>query len=141
MVKKHVHLLGISKLDQEHLLLGYIIAELELAAEQNAHVAAVSAITARLIQAARAHFAHEEKMMERDGYPLLNHHRESHAQLIRFVEALASQLAAGHIQLDKELLATLWDWETGHIEYADREYADFIRERHRHQTSSPEKRA
>ena len=129
MAHTHVTLLDIPDLDDDHLSLGHIIAELELCGENNASISVVAKVVRRLIEAARRHFAREEEMMARDEYPLLDRHRESHHELIESVEGLAGRLSAGRITVNKELIAVLWEWEIGHIDTADREYADYVKTR------------
>ena len=127
MPHEHIYLLGISDLDEDHLTLGHIIAELELLCENPAPIAKVANITARLVESARDHFAREEGIMADNEYPYLEAHRQSHRKLLEFVEALADQLSTGRMVVNQELIAALWDWETGHIETSDREFGEYLK--------------
>jgi hemerythrin-like metal-binding protein len=129
MPDARVHLLDIPTLDDDHLALGHIIAELELLGENNASGTVVANVIARLIAAARLHFAREEEIMAHEAYPFLACHRESHCQLIEFIEDLAGQLSSGRITLNKKVIAGLWDWEITHIDTADRDYAEYAKNR------------
>jgi hemerythrin len=62
-----------------------------------------------------------------NAYPFLARHRESHRQLIEFIEDLAGQLSSGRITVNKEVIAGLWDWEITHIDTADRDYAEYTK--------------
>src|SRR5581483_7305339 len=78
MLDGTVHLLGIAELDDDHLALGHIIAELEAAGERNAATAEVADIVTRLAEAAKTHFEKEEQMMQRHAYPFLHRHHQAH---------------------------------------------------------------
>ena len=127
MPHEHIYLLGISELDEDHLTLGHIIAELELICDKPAPIAKVANIATRLVESARDHFAREEGIMAENEYPFLEAHRQSHRKLLEFVEALADQLSTGRSVVNQELIAALWDWETGHIDTSDREYAEYLK--------------
>jgi hemerythrin len=122
---QQVNLLGIANLDEDHLALGHIIAELEFSGENNAPAAEVGAIADRLVEAARAHFAREEEMMAKHNYPFMEQHRQAHCDVIQSVEGLAGRFSAGHIVPDKDVIAALWNWELAHIDQSDRLYAVF----------------
>ena len=124
-----VYLLGIPELDEDHLALGRIIAELEIADENDGDISEVTSIAERLVEAARSHFQHEERMMIRDDYPLLEAHRQKHRELIAFVETLCRELSTGVARLDKKLIAVLWEWELSHIDTSDRGYAEHMHRR------------
>lgn len=129
MPHAHVHLLDIPSLDDDHLALGHIIAELELLAENHASSSVVANAFDRLIAATRQHFAREEAIMANDEYPYLARHRESHRELMKFIEDLAGQISSARITLNEELIATLWEWETTHIDTSDREYGEYAKNR------------
>ena len=124
-----VSLLGISELDDDHLALGHIIAELELSGEDDAKAAEVGVIAKRLVDAAKLHFEREEAMMEQAQYPLAERHREAHGELIEWIEGLTGRLASGEVTPDKDVIAALWGWETAHIDSSDRMYAVYAMEK------------
>src|SRR5579884_368258 len=122
-----VPLLGIPELDDDHLEMCYIIAELESREEENTPVAELVAVLERLIKAAQLHFGHEEQMMERDGYPRFEEHRLHHENLLRYLRMLVPRITDGHMRGYKNLITAIWDWGTVHIDTHDREYANYIR--------------
>lgn len=121
---EQVRLLGISEVDEDHLRLGHIIAELELYVGEPASIE-VSQVASRLVQATCEHFRREEEIMELHQYPLVEQHRTSHRDLLRFVESIAEGLSVGRITVDAGLISALWEWELTHIDVADRDYADY----------------
>lgn len=129
MTHERVQLLGIAELDDDHVRLASIVAELELCAENRGQASEAGRIAARLLEAAKAHFAREEQLMEESKYPGLAQHREIHANLIHFIGALANELAAGYVQVDEQLIASVWEWELEHIDTTDKEYADYVRQK------------
>ena len=107
--------------------IGYIIAELELCWESDAPISKIVNVLARLIDTACGHFAREEASMARDEYSGQERHREAHVELLSVLEALARQISYGEIAVNQELIAALWEWETGHIDRFDREYAEYLK--------------
>ena len=68
------------------------------------------------------------EVMTREEYPGLEPHRDLQEELISFIEALGARVLSGQIRVDRDLIATLWEWETGHINSKDLEYAEYVRE-------------
>ena len=133
MPPDRIHLISVPELDEDHIALAHIIAELEAAEESEAPTAQCSSIVARLIEAVREHFTAEECIMSLDGYPLLEHHREEHRRELAFIESVGKELSNGMV-LSKERILSIWDWSLRHIDTSDREYAEYIRERTKSRT-------
>lgn len=129
MRPNRVHLLNIPEMDEDHLALGHIVAELEAAEENQASTAEVASIFTRLIDATREHFIREERMMAFDQFPFLEDHREQHKRLLAYIELLRRELIQSGTALDKETVVSIWDWSLSHMDTIDREYAEYLHRR------------
>ena len=134
MPSDRIHLLSVPELDEDHIALAYIIAELEAAEESEAPTAECLSIIARLIEAVREHFTSEECVMAFDQYPLLEQHREEHRRELAFIENVGKELSNG-MALRKETILSIWDWSLRHIVTSDRAYAEYVRERAKSRTA------
>ena len=63
--------------------------------------------------------------MEEMGYPHLEQHRETHAQLLREVNGLQDEARAGDRSVMNRLLIFLQSWLVGHIMGIDKKYAAY----------------
>lgn len=127
MPNNRVQLLDIAELDDDHLKLAAIIAEMELCIEKELATNA-GQLLEPLLTAARRHFQDEERLMAQTEYPLLAKHQEGHAELLRFMEGVIGRVANGQLRVDTELIAKLWYWELEHIDTSDQQYADYLKQ-------------
>lgn len=73
--------LGIEAIDADHRQLIDLLNRLHFMALAGDEPASVGAVLDELVAYARTHFAREEALMQRSGYPHLLDHREQHRQL------------------------------------------------------------
>ena len=71
------------------------------------------------------YFGAEEALMERQGYPELEAHQESHALFMSRMDEFSNRIAAGET-IGLEMLNFLSDWLTFHHGTVDRHYADYL---------------
>lgn len=74
------------------------------------------------------HFAREEDLMARAGYPDLEEHKAIHRAMIQEVRQLQRRLARFTPNLGADLQEFLGDWLMGHILSEDRRYIPYLRE-------------
>lgn len=79
-----------------------------------------------LQKAATAHFAHEEAIMERCGYPDLASHRAHHANCETRLGQIGDMLLAGEIEPSRFFLDELFDLVLDDIIRADSGFKAFI---------------
>lgn len=82
-----------------------------------------------LLQYTEAHFADEERLMEKHQFPGLAQHRAEHAALTARVLQFRAQFEAGDRDIGAAVLNFLRDWLQGHILNTDKAYSAFLRSR------------
>ncbi len=84
------------------------------------------ALLQELLAASVAHFAHEEAIMEKSGYPDLASHRAHHANCVRRLEQTGDMLLTGEIEPGRFFLDELFDLVLDDIIRADGGFKAFI---------------
>ncbi|TVQ21561.1 MAG: hypothetical protein EA383_16825 [Spirochaetaceae bacterium] len=75
------------------------------------------------------HFAAEEKAFEHFDYPGCDVQKKQHADLVRRVIGLRSDMENGKSMVAVEVMETLRDWLVNHIKGCDKKYAAFFADR------------
>jgi hemerythrin len=89
---------------------------------------AAAAIDA-LIDYTRTHFAKEERLLERSGYPALSEHRMTHASIFSAVDRMVSRMHGMDRRLMmRELAEFVSEWMIRHIQADDTRYAPYLSE-------------
>lgn len=122
-----ITLLGVPKLDADHLQLARIIEQLSRLIESGVGRERVSMSLWELVQQTRLHFADEEQLMLSDEYPRLAVHRDEHRNLLEAIENVARDFRTTRVKLDDQLVSDLWSWVNNHIRTADQEFAQFLK--------------
>jgi hemerythrin len=118
---------GNEPLDQHHKRLFALLEDLERVVEDGGGLEAVTRVFAELNAYIAYHFAEEEAMMERAGFPFLDLHRHSHQTIALRVGDLAAGLDAANCnRIAGELRQFLSGWLVHHIEIEDFEYRPYI---------------
>ncbi|TCJ12849.1 hypothetical protein EZJ19_11460 [Parasulfuritortus cantonensis] len=89
--------------------------------------AAAEQALAELLEYTRMHFASEEAIMARHGYPGLAEHHVRHGELMAAVEKMLAEIRAHKSKLTPlklNLLATIWLFE--HIAKEDQEFGSYV---------------
>ena len=125
----HACTVGVRAMDDQHGILMDTMNELRMALMRGAGREQLSEVLDRLIEFTRMHFASEEQMLERSGFPGLAAHRSEHQRLLaQILEANHRALHGEKLQV-RALLLILRDWYTVHIENVDKEYGPWLNER------------
>lgn len=75
----------------------------------------------------RTHFAEEEEMMLKAGYPGYDRHCEAHRRLIEQVEQMGERLEKGDASLREDVFSFLFgDWLLDHILHMDSQYVPYL---------------
>ena len=83
-----------------------------------------------VIEYAEFHFATEERMMDRYGYPEAATHKRRHADFRKEVGRLSERFAkAGSAEMRVELCGFLVDWLRNHIPTFDQKLVNFLKSR------------
>lgn len=116
--------IGIAPIDAEHRRMFELADKLHAALGQGVSGKYVLSHLAALIDCSRAHFAHEEQLMQDHCYPDLVRHKASHEELTEYMLRLQRGVSQGNGSLTAEELRFLQNAIGGHIEEFDRAIAE-----------------
>ena len=119
----------VTSFDQQHQTLFRTINELHDALRAGHGREAAGKVLQRLIDYTASHFAAEEAVMERNGYPELVAHRAAHKALVTQVLKFQKDFEAGKPSVGLELMPFLQKWLSEHIQQTDKKYGPFLNEK------------
>lgn len=120
---------GDQSIDAQHRQLIDTINKLDEAMRVGRGQDALLVVFDRLIRYVKTHFAHEEALMERIGFPNIDAHRLEHRALTTKVVEFRQKLTSGQIGLAIPVSTFLQKWLENHIMVSDRAYAPFLKKR------------
>jgi hemerythrin len=110
----------------QHAHLARLLVELRERASHGATGGDLCKLLDSLATDVADHFAAEEKLMERGGYPHLDQHREQHAKFLSHIETLTRDCAQRTAGLHRSIIQQLEDWYHDHQHTADAEALRFL---------------
>ncbi len=119
----------IPSIDEQHHRLVDLLNGLHQAMSQSKPREAIGAVLDELVAYTGSHFAYEEGLFDKHGYPEQAKHKELHVKLVEQVLAFQRQFKAGERNLDVEIFNFLKDWLVNHIMGVDRRYSTFLSSR------------
>jgi len=120
---------NVPELDQQHQWLFQIVQDLERAIAGGHGQAEVERILSNLVQYTMYHFATEEELLQKHGFPGVNEHRIEHNQMTMKISRLQDQHRDGKADAAETLLVFLQSWLKQHILESDKQYSEFFRSR------------
>ncbi len=120
---------GIQEVDTQHRRLVDIINELHVAVLDRREKQLMSRIFTELVEYTKTHFAFEEELFERHGYPGEEAHKLQHQHLAQRVIDLKEEFDGGNTAVTLEVMRFLRDWLADHIIGSDKHYAPFLIEK------------
>jgi hemerythrin-like metal-binding protein len=115
------------RVEQDHHALLGAIRRLQTAVDKQGDAAEVTETLAFLRDYTVNHFAAEEALMVRHGYPGAAAHFTAHTDLVVQVSDLLSDLRGGETRLSREVLAFLDRWLVSHIQGMDRDLLRYLK--------------
>lgn len=115
------YLLGHSKMDDTHREFVALVNELLTVDDSDLPKA-----LARFSSHAEAHFAQEKMLMESDYFPARDCHVDEHNKVLDSVRNVQKQLAAGDVDLCRDLALALMEWFPRHADYMDSALATWL---------------
>lgn len=79
-----------------------------------------------LIACTRAHFAHEERLMEESAYPSLKDHQALHAELMSRIQDFEAEAEKAEQLTPVDVYAFLCGWLGDHILINDKAFGEFM---------------
>lgn len=120
---------GFDSMDREHHHQVRALAELERAVQRGGEPRVIEGFLLGLIECTHAHFASEQELMRRSGYPQGPAHEHAHARLLEELNAIRERHANGILLVDAEAIASLKGWLMDHIRAMDHALAHYLQER------------
>ena len=131
---------GVQQIDQEHQGLFQMFEEMHQAMLEGKGEAILQDLLSRLVNYTLHHFAHEERLMERIGYPDYRRHQIEHAELCSKVRTMQDRSDLEKVP-PGEILRFLGDWLKYHTTTSDRRIGAYMKmsgaDGHHGQHSSP----
>jgi hemerythrin-like metal-binding protein len=118
---------GVRQIDQEHQRLFALAESLHQAMLKGQGKAILQDLLASLIAYTCYHFAHEEQLMQRIGYPDYPQHREQHENLRSRARAMQDRADSGEITMTIEVMQFLMGWLKSHITSSDYRIAGYLK--------------
>ncbi len=121
--------LGITRIDQQHQKLVELTNRIYESMKSGKGNQAIAPILTELSQYTQTHFATEEELFLRYGYPGYLDHKQEHDLLVQQVKRMQIQLQQGSSGMSIKLANFLKAWLIDHIMKTDREYVPYLKEK------------
>jgi hemerythrin len=122
----HECTVGVKAMDEQHAVLMDTLNDIRLALVRGQGREQVSEGLNRLIDFTRMHFASEEQLLEKQGFPGVAEHRDAHQKLLGQIEDAALRTQHNDEVHMKSTLLFLRDWYMSHIEDLDSKYGVWL---------------
>jgi len=116
----------VGSFDKQHQRLFDIMNRLHEAMGVGKGQTQIKTVLQELIDYTTTHFASEEAMLEKQGYPSLAAHKAEHKALLDKVQAYQKDFLAGKAGIASSLLQFLVEWLKRHIQQTDKKYGQFL---------------
>jgi hemerythrin len=116
----------VASLDRQHRKLFSLADRLQQALGTGKSNSVIDAILKELLDYTLTHFAAEEALLRKNGYPQLPAHVAEHEALRVKLAVFQEEYAAGNRDVPGKLMMFLIHWLKGHILKSDRLYAEFL---------------
>lgn len=118
---------GVDSIDVQHQRLVMVLNELFDALGQGKGADKLRIIVDSLLAYVAMHFAYEERLMARAGFPGLDAHKREHEDLTKKVLAIHAKLKSGAgFDVAIELVELLKNWLIHHIMISDKKYTPYM---------------
>ncbi len=127
MVWRDEYSVGVDAIDDDHKLLVSLINQLHDAQETAQAHELVGSILNVLLEYTVGHFALEERLMERGGYPQLEQHRAEHRRLTARIDEMKVLYDSGeYAVVEVEMLRFFSQWLANHITRVDTRFRPWV---------------
>lgn len=117
--------LGIEVIDNQHRRIVEYINDLHHAIDNHSREE-VGEVLEQLVEYTMSHFAFEEDLQERAGYPFFHAHKKVHELFNRKIADFQQRFELGE-DVSRQLLTMLRTWLINHIKRDDADYAEAVR--------------
>ena len=117
---------GIAEVDKQHKKLIDLINDLHDAMAKGQAKNVLGKILGELVTYCANHFAMEESLFDKHGYPDAADHKEKHQKMASKVIALQREFEQGKAMMTIEVMDFLQQWLDKHILGTDKKYGPFL---------------
>ena len=118
---------GVRRIDEEHQRLFALAETMHRAMLEGEGKAILQDLLTGLVAYTSYHFAHEEELMERIGYPGYREHRAQHEDLRAKAREMQDRVASGELTITIEVMQFLMEWVRKHIASSDFRIAAYMK--------------
>lgn len=119
---------GVQELDEHHSKLVDLINALHVAS-RDGRTDTIIALVDELLRYTHFHFAAEEALLEKHGYPTLSEHQARHKDLLEELDDIQNKVEGGAAEMSMRLVDYLSNWVLQHVQGMDAQYSSFLNER------------
>ena len=123
---RRTYSINVKEMDNQHMVLVGFINDLQQALSEGAGREQLGGILDSLYVYTEKHFAAEEKLLKKNGYPGISEHCSKHGKMKEKVRSLIYDYNSGKTALPYTVLKFLEDWLIKHIQGTDKEYALYL---------------
>ena len=124
---KQEYSVGYPEIDKQHMKLFALADELHGAMMAGKGKEILGQTLSNLIAYTKVHFAHEEALMRKHGYPDYPKHKVDHDTLTARVVGFKKDFEANRTAMTVGVLQFLKDWLSHHIGETDRKIASYLK--------------
>ena len=124
---KEAYDVNIAQIDQQHKKLVDLINALNEAMAKGRAKDVLNKILNELVAYCASHFKLEEQIMQVNGYPEYDEHKDKHDKMTAKVLSLKKEVAAGKKLISLDVMKFLEQWLDKHILGTDQKYAPFLK--------------
>ncbi len=117
---------GYDPIDEDHKRLIGLVGGLNDAIVLGHDKNLILELLQELIHYTEWHFRHEERLMQINGYPDMDRHKDEHQTLIDSVVKVQADFKEGHADVSANLMKILLSWLYDHIHLVDQHLADYL---------------
>ena len=117
---------GIASIDLQHRKLIDLINSLQATVDYSTGELFERKALDELVDYTKTHFAFEEDLMEKNGYPDFESHCSEHARMIARVDEVLAAYRRDQDNALQDALKFLKDWLINHINGTDKQYSQFL---------------
>ena len=120
--------LGIAVVDSQHKMLVDMINELHDSFLEGKSFEKMGDILTGLLFYSQTHFATEEELFDKHGYPEKRAHISEHNEFIMKISSKVDKMKKGESVLSVDIARYLRDWLINHVMISDKKFAPYIKE-------------
>jgi NNP family nitrate/nitrite transporter-like MFS transporter len=117
---------GVEAIDREHTQMLSLINQIDEVIQDGGVYEQFAPLLTELMQYTSNHFAHEEKLLEKNHCPDIDRHKKSHVRLLQELSRWQEKVAEAEAEDMDELMLFLRIWFPGHILNVDKKDADYL---------------